>query len=310
MSDGTPPPGPHDPRDPAGAPGPDPATQGWTQGQPPHGQQYGQQYGQQPGQPGQPQWGQQPSGYAPGPYGPPPGGFGSRGYDGVEAITYGWRKFTNRPGDLLVPVLVLGLGVAVVVGIAYGLLLASVVSSGSVQTSADGTTSYEPGTGFLTLMLVYAAFALIGSLFTQFIAAALVRGGLDAVDGRPVSLGSIWQGWDKGQVLLAAVLLGVGTAIGYLLCFLPAIVFAFFTQYTLYFVVDRQMGAVDAIKASISFVRGHLADSLVIYLLSGLVLTAGALLCGIGLLVAAPVTLLAGAYTFRVLHGQPVSPPA
>lgn len=334
MSDGTPPPGPHDAGD---GPGPDPADP--PAGQQPYGQQYGQPpYGQQPAQPygqpqyGQPQyggqapygqpgqqwnpqhgqpgqqWGQQP--YAPGPYGPPPGGFGGSRYDAVEALKYGWAKFTKRPADLLVPVLVLGLVVVVVVAVFYGVLFATVVSGGGFQTNADGTTTYEAGTGFLGLLLVYALFALVFSLLGQLVSAALVRGALDAVDGRPVSLGSIWKGWDKGQVALAAVLVAVGTAIGYLLCILPAVVFAFFTQYTVYFVVDRRMGAVDAIKASISFVRGHLVESLVLYLLSSLVLTVGALLCGIGLLAAAPVVLLAGAYTFRVLHGQPVSPPA
>lgn len=362
MSDGTPPPGPHDDAAQDG-PGPDPtgpterpgsredqqgpaAPGGSTaygqdpgQGQQPYGQQYGQaaygqqpgqQYGQQYGQPaygqqpgqqyGQPQyaqpqygqpgqqWGQQP--YGAGPYGPPPGGFGGGRYDAIEALKYGWAKFTKRPADLLVPVLVLGLIVVVVAAVFYGVMFASVVSRGSFQTNADGTTTYESGTGFLGLLLVYALFALVFSLLGQFISAALVRGALDAVDGRPVSLGSIWKGWDKGQVALAALLVAVGTAVGYLLCFLPALVFAFFTQYTIYFVVDRRMGAVDAIKASISFVRGHLVESLVLYLLSSLVLTVGALLCGIGLLAAAPVVLLAGAYTFRVLNGQPVSPPA
>ena len=348
MSDGTPPPGPEDPRAPQGRPDaaggsvPGPTGQGWPQGEPAHGQSPGQpgppSYGQQGhgpqgygppgygpqgcgpqwspnpsyGQPG-PQYGQQPpygQGYAPAPYGVPPSGFGAGGYDAVEAIKYGWAKFTKRPADLLVPVLVLGLVVAVVVGIAYAVLLATFVSGSNVQTNADGTTTYEPGTGFLGLLLVYAVFALVGSIFGQFFAAAFVRGGLDAVDGRPVSLGSIWKGWDKGQVLLAGLLLGVGTAIGYVLCFLPAIVFAFFTQYTIYFVVDRRMGAVDAIKASVSFVRGHLVECLVFQLLSGLVLVVGMMLCGIGLLAAAPVVVLAAACTFRVLHGQPVSPPA
>ena len=39
-------------------------------------------------------------------------------------------------------------------------------------------------------------------------------------------------------------------------------------------------------------------------------LIVGAIACGIGLFVAAPVVAIAAAYTFRVLHNEPVSPVA
>jgi uncharacterized membrane protein len=47
---------------------------------------------------------------------------------------------------------------------------------------------------------------------------------------------------------------------------------------------------------------------LLYYILAAVVVIIGALLCGVGLLVAGPVVLLGFAYTYRRLQGQPVVP--
>ena len=78
----------------------------------------------------------------------------------------------------------------------------------------------------------------------------------------------------------------------------------------MFYVVDQDMAPVDAIKASVNFVTSHLGETIVFYLLGIVVLFVGALLCGIGLLVAVPIVLIAAAFTFRVLNGQQVSQPA
>lgn len=292
-------------------------------GQPPYGQQqpaYGQQqpppYGQQPGygqapygqQPyGQPAYGQPQPGYGQPAYGQ--GGFNQGGYDAVGAIKYGWEKFSKKPAELLVPMLVAVVVVGLVFAVIYAVLGALLLGGGGFTTDpTTGVTTYDAGPGFLAFMVGYAVMLLFSVLIGQFVGAALVRGGVDTVDGRPVSMGSIWQGWDKGQVALAGLLLAVGIAIGYVLCFIPALIFGFLTQYTLFFVVDQKMKAVDAIKASIAFTRAHLAETLVFYLLSSVTIFVGALLCGLGLLVAGPVVIIGSAYTYRVLNGHQVSP--
>ena len=90
--------------------------------------------------------------------------------------------------------------------------------------------------------------------------------------------------------------------------YLPALIVGFLTQYTLLFIVDQQLSGVDAIKASIKFVTDNLANTLIYYILAVIVLFVGAILCGIGLLVAAPVALIGLAYTYRRLQNQPVVP--
>ena len=307
-----------------GHPGePQPGQQSWGQpgpgqpgqGQPAYGQQpgYGQPaYGQQP-QPayGQQQFGQPGYGQQSGqPWGPPPGGFGPQRFDVGQAVGWAWKRFTTQPGQLVLPVLLV-FGVSVVLAIVYVVVFISIsVGSSGPVVNPDGSVTYDAGPGVLAFLGIYAVIIALAVLLGQFLNASLARAALDAVDGRPVSVASAWRGWDKGQVALAALLLALGTLVGYVLCFLPALVFVFFTQYTMYFVVDRRMGAVDAIKASIAFVRAHLGESLLIYLVTAAITSVGAMLCGVGLIAALPVAVLVSAYSFRVLHGQPVSPAA
>ena len=57
-------------------------------------------------------------------------------------------------------------------------------------------------------------------------------------------------------------------------------------------------------------VTDRLTESLVWFVVAGLVVAAGAALCGVGLLVALPVVVLGGAYTYRLLTGQEMARPA
>jgi uncharacterized membrane protein len=67
---------------------------------------------------------------------------------------------------------------------------------------------------------------------------------------------------------------------------------------------------VDALKASFRLCMDNLGPTILWYLLAVVCLLVGAILCLVGLLVAAPVVLVGVAYTFRRLHGEPVAEPA
>lgn len=243
----------------------------------------------------------------PSPYGAPPAGAG--GYDATAAIKYGWEKFKASPATLLVPVLITVVAVAIVYALMFFVILGSAFDS-SVSVRDDGTIDYNNGPGFFMRMVLFGLVFLVVGIVGQIISAALIKGGLDVTDGKSPALGDLFNGWDKTQVLVAAVIVGVGTAVGSILCYLPGIIFAFLAQYTQYFVVDKQMSALDAVKASVSFTTQNLGPTLLFYLLAAVTAVVGGLACGVGLLAAIPVILIGQAYTFRVLHNEPVSPVA
>jgi uncharacterized membrane protein len=142
----------------------------------------------------------------------------------------------------------------------------------------------------------------------QLLTAGLYRGALKVTDGQDFKTGELFQGYDKGQVVIASLLIAIGTAVGTALCYIPGLIVSYLTFFTLMFVVDQHLSAIDAIKASYTVVTKNFATTLVFWLLAGLILLVSACICGIGLLLGIPVVLLALAYSYRRLNEQPVTP--
>jgi hypothetical protein len=263
---------------------------------PPYGADPGQAggYGGDAGQGGGYGGGDSGGGYGGGYGTPPPYGQPSpASYSPADAISFGWNRFKARPATLLIPMIVAWVGLIVIAVLVEFLLVVPLQDSSS---------------SFFTRLLASALASTIILLVFQFLAAGLYRGALRVADGHDFGLGQLFEGWDKTQVAIAAVLIAVATGIGTLLCYLPGLIVGFLAQFTLLFIVDKQMKAVDAIKASVKLVVDNLGNTILFYLLALVVTIVGACLCGVGLLVAYPVVLFAYAYTYRRLQGQPLAP--
>jgi uncharacterized membrane protein len=222
------------------------------------------------------------------PYGAPAGG--AVPYSPTDALGYGWRKFSASPSTLLIPMIVAWVGIVVTVVIVEFLIIPAVFNSSNF---------------FVQLVGAGVAIGLI-TVVTQILIAGLYKGAANVADGKSFSLGQMFDDWDKTQVAIAAVLIAVATAIGTILCYIPGVIVGFLTMYTMLFVVDKQLEAVPAIKASYELVTKNFGNTFVYWLLAGIVLLVGAILCGIGLLIAGPVALIGLAYTYRRLQNEPV----
>ena len=226
----------------------------------------------------------------------------------MEAIKYGWTKFSKNVGPFLIGALILG-----VISILFSLLgqfIAGAIFDTSPQTTVDPTTGAVKieGASFFTGLLANSVVSFVGQVITTIAAAGLLKMAFDVVDGREASLGTMLEGWDKVQVVVATILVGIATFIGIILCVLPGIAVIVFSAFTTAFVVDRKLGAVDAIKASINLVKNNFGPAILWMLLAFLCTVVGAIACGVGLLVAIPVVLISQAYTLRALTGGPIAP--
>ena len=231
-------------------------------------------------------------------------------YKATEAISYGWRKFKASPSTLLVPMLVV-----LVVLIAVGLLFVFVAGGGffgktecNTAVNAGGQASAECGQPFWRQLLGAGLGATILTLLAQVLLAGIYRGATLVADGEDFSLGQLLEGYSKTHVILASIFISIATGIATVLCFLPGVLIAFLTSYTLFFIVDQQLEAAEAIAESVKMVWHNFGKALLYFILAVIVLAIGALLFGIGLLVAAPVVVFGLAYTYRRLQGLPVVP--
>jgi uncharacterized membrane protein len=231
------------------------------------------------------------------------------GYSATAAIGYGWQKFKASPGTLLIPMIVVFVGLVVAALIIQFVVVGGWFGKESCETgNINGQKTLDCGQSFWRQLLGAGLGAAILSLIAQILAAGLYRGALRVADGKDFSLGQLFEGYNKTQVVFASIFIALATGIATILCYLPGVLIGFLTSYTLFFIVDQELEAAEAIQASVKFVWHHFGQTLLYFILAAVVLAIGALLFGVGLLVAGPVVLLGFAYTYRRLQGQPVMP--
>jgi uncharacterized membrane protein len=263
------------------------------------------------GSPPPPQGGGYPppgGGYPPA-AGPGYGGYGAYGagqrYDAIEGLKWAWNKFVKYAGPLIVATVV------------YALISAAVqflTSFVQAATNPNTTyTSYDNGFAFTSSLSVIGIItSIIGSLVVLVVLAviqsAYVAGLLDIANGREVSFGSFYQPRNVGSVLVAGVLVGLMEAVGLVLCIFPFFIVLFFMMFWVIALVDRNLSPIDAITTSFNIVKDNFVNALLVALVAVLLVAAGSLACGVGLVVALPVLGLFAVYSYRLFTGGQVAP--
>ena len=249
----------------------------------------------------------------PGAQPPPPGG-PSTSPDIGAGFSWAWAKFQANAAPLVISTLIIGALAAAAYLIIYIPLLALAGGGGGGgEIRVDPVTGeitggvFDPGAGFLvtTLVTALALFALF--IVIQGIGSNIARMGLKIADGETVTVGDLFTFPRGSTTFVTAFLLALGTAVGYVLCFLPGIAFAWGAAFTFLFFYDRNLAPVDAIKASFTLFKENLGPALLTVLLGGLVASAGALLCLVGIIVSAPVAQLFIVHQYRSMTGGQVA---
>lgn len=244
-----------------------------------------------PPPPSYPSYPGQPGGY-PGSGGPATTSTGP--YNVGTAFGLGFKLFGKHAAAFLLMVLII-----VVATVFFGGL--GVLFSDHQSQASNGSFTFN-----YSLNPAQVTFQIIGNIVTTLLSAALIKGALAAADGTPVSIGGMFTGWDKLQVLIAAVVVNVLVIIGLVLLIIPGIIVLFLTWFTTFFVVDRGLPALQAITASFKFAGEHIGPILLTGLLAVVAIIIGVCLCGVGVFVAIPVTYIMAAVAFRQLQGRPV----
>jgi hypothetical protein len=268
-----PPPPPGDPYATPATPPPQPPPPPGPAGGAPAEPGYGYGYGQPAYAGGAAAYGQQPPGLG-------------------DSLTYGWEKFKAHAGAILVGLVVYAVAALVVFGITYATLLAA----------ARG------GDGGVAAGLVFGGLTTFVALVVGFLVqAGIIRAALAITRGEAPTSAHFFTTDKLGAVVVASLLVGLASAVGYALCYLPGIVVSYLTLFTLFFVIDKDMGAVDAIKASVQLTTQHAGVLIVFAIVSYLIILVAAVLCVLPLLVAFPVVVIAQAYLYRRLQDEPVA---
>lgn len=247
------------------------------------------------------------------------------GFSVGNAFNYGWTKLQANFGAILGAMILYLLVGVVLIGIFYALMAVlggigrSSVSCGTGNYTYDyygnmySTGASCDANGFLAslgvigFLVTIGLYAVVLTAYFYLIQAGIVRGALAITYGRKIEINVLFNKDRLGTVILTGIGVGIASGIGYMLCWLPGLIITFFSQFFVFFIIDKRLGAMDSVKASWSFVNKNLGSLIGLYIASIIAIIIGELLCGIGLLIAIPVVIIAQTYAYRTLQGESVA---
>lgn len=192
-----------------------------------------------------------------------------------DVLKFGWQTFKSRPWFLI--------GVTLVLFIIP-----------SIPNAFADTTQGISLLVFL-LNLVGWVLSLLMSIGAIKITLAFVDNGTSSFRDLFAHAQYLWR------YFLASVLYGLIVIGGLILLIVPGIIWALKYQFAVYFIVDKDMAITDAFKRSRAITQGHKWNLFGYAIIQGILNAIGVLALGIGVLITAPVTMLAYAKIYRTL---------
>lgn len=121
--------------------------------------------------------------------------------------------------------------------------------------------------------------------------ASLTKAALKDFRGEKAEFGDLFSIFSDGlgAVIIAGLLITIGTYIGALFCVLPGIAFYILTIVAVPAIIDQKLSAVDAIKWSIEKVKSHFWITLGLIIVTGILAGLGVIACCIGILWSYPI---------------------
>jgi len=217
-----------------------------------------------------------PSPPPPPPWNPPPGG-GPAPSAGT-ALSYGWQKFQQNVGPLLV---------AILIPILVQLVLSAIARAVN--------SSWPVGIVFEIISIALSAAAGIG----------IYRVALQITAGEPADVGKAFTYDRWGEWIVFSVIFGLMVGVGLVLCIVPGLLVLAFFGLAPYFFLDKGMTLGEALTASRMAVRMKgLAFPVLLSIIVGIL---GLIVCIVGVFVTEPIAYVAVAFLYRYAAGQPVA---
>ena len=192
-------------------------------------------------------------------------------------IRFGWETFKKRPWVLI-----------------GGFLIVTIVSSVVLNIIEQMFPSTSADTSFIGFLFGVPVQTLASIGMVSFALKAH-----DAIEA--VEFSDLWRPQYFLYYLCMIALYFAAAIVGFVLLIIPGIIAVLMFYFAGYFVVDRSLGPIEAMKESARITKGHRWQLLGLFGLAALLNIAGALALLVGLLVTIPVTFLAAAHAYRTL---------
>lgn len=142
-------------------------------------------------------------------------------------------------------------------------------------------------------------------LIQSFFSLGVVAFALSLIRGQDASIGQLFSQspWKLVKYLVASLFYGVMVGVGFLFLIFPGIYLAIRFGYYQFAIVDKDLGIIESLKYSSQLTRDNKMNLLLLGLLSFLIVVAGFIALGVGLLWACPTVWLASTIAYCYMHG-------
>lgn len=230
---------------------------------------------------------------------PPPPGPAEVNFD---VITKAWEILKPNMGVWVIAFLIY-LGITFTISFIIGLITGG---SQTVQIPTGGVPGQFPASPATPNLPVLILSNLIQFVIGQFLLSGIYRMAIQQVRGRAPQLGAMFSVGDVlPSVLGAAILTTLATFAGVLFCIVPGLLLSGLFMFTIPLIVDRKLGAIDAMATSFNTLKSQMWMALAFALVIGLLSGAGILLCCVGIFVTAPLGILSLATLYRDFFPEP-----
>lgn len=164
----------------------------------------------------------------------------------------------------------------------------------------------------LTHVVAWVLVSAVGSISVGLLAGPMLVGYMRMIEredrGEKAQIGDVFRGFDDlVPALVAGLISFLVLSLGFALCFIPGLLIMALPVVALYLVAHGEQDGVAAFNRAWSTVTKNLGSAFWCALVLGIVGGLGALLCWVGVLVTAPVSMIASYYMARQLLGDDVA---
>jgi len=215
-----------------------------------------------------------------------------------DAVSYGWRKLMGQPG----PWIGFTALAAVLTGVAIGIGVRAL--TGGAWTDPAALLGWSGGFSFRHVLGT-----LVATFVQVFVLALLARTALYATGMTRIAFADFFELPEPAPVALLALATGVVHVVLSVVPVLGTVVAAVLwlpVTLVLLVLLDGRLAFLPALRSALALGRRHTPTLLVLWILVALINAVGLFLCGVGLLVTIPATVIAQAAAVRMLGGRGV----
>jgi uncharacterized membrane protein len=182
------------------------------------------------------------------------------------------------------------------------------MASASVGTCLSGAWGlYKKN--FVTHVVACFLVAVVASISGGLLVGPMLVGYMRMIakehNGESVQIGDVFRGFDDFvPAFVAGLISTIVVSLGLLLCVIPGLLIMALPTVALYLVAQGESDGVAAFNRAWGIVTKNLGSAFLCALVLGIVGSLGTLLCGVGVLLTAPLAMIGSYYMARQLVGD------